>query len=100
MRHGRDGGDRISNRRAGRCARAGVSERKNLFYSLPGCSGPVHGNSGRACKTLPFETVEETIAPTICRNSATLLYKSISAGEGHAPLGTRSSGAARLRTIR
>jgi hypothetical protein len=45
------------------------SERKNLFYNLTGCSGPVYANSGCACKTLPFETVEETIAPTICRNS-------------------------------
>jgi hypothetical protein len=28
---------------------------------LPGCSGPVHGFSGVACKTLPFEIVEKTI---------------------------------------
>jgi hypothetical protein len=77
-----------------------LSERENLFYNLPGCSGPVHGFSGVACKTFPFEIVEKTISPTICRNSATLLYKSISAGEGHAPLCTGSSGAARLRTIR
>jgi len=37
------------------------SEPENLFYNLPGCSGPVHGFSGMACKTLPFEIVEETI---------------------------------------
>jgi hypothetical protein len=37
------------------------SERENLFYNLPGCSGPVHGFSGVACKTLPFEIVEKTI---------------------------------------
>jgi hypothetical protein len=34
-----------------------ASERENLFYNLPGCSGPVHGFSGVACKTLPFEIV-------------------------------------------
>jgi hypothetical protein len=38
-----------------------LSERENLFYNLPGCSGPVHGFSGVACKTLPFEIVEKTI---------------------------------------
>ena len=44
-----------------------LSERENLFYNLPGCSGPVHGFSGVACKTLPFEIVEKTISPTIWR---------------------------------
>jgi len=38
-----------------------LSEWENLFYNLPGCSGPVHGFSGVACKTLPFEIVEKTI---------------------------------------
>jgi hypothetical protein len=46
-----------------------ASERENLFYNLPGCSGPVHANSGKACKTLAIEIVEETISLTICRNS-------------------------------
>jgi hypothetical protein len=28
------------------------SEPENLFYNLPGCSGPVHGFSGVACASL------------------------------------------------
>jgi hypothetical protein len=60
-----------------------LSEGENLFYNLPGCSGPVHGFSGIACKTLPFEIVEKTISPTICRITRVLQASTIYTDDGN-----------------